>query len=155
YHLWDVRVENVTGHVKEVWILEYRYRGGGIARGNFHVKPARWYEVYPASLELHGGKLTLGDTMVAEHAELSIDCRVEGSDPRKLEGLDPFHKIHAGAHGRLAGTDLAFLDAYLVPRAGLSVKGSGNVELDAKLERGVVAPGTDIEIRSPEGSLGN
>lgn len=155
YNLWDVRVENVTARVKEVWILEYRYLGGGVARGNFHVKPARWYEVYPASLELRGGKLTLGDTMVAEHANLSIDCRVEGSDPRKLEGLDPFHKIHAGARGRLAGTDLAFLDAYLGPRAGLSARGSGNVELDAKLERGVVAPGTDIEIRSPQGSIGN
>jgi hypothetical protein len=155
YNLWDVRIENITAHVKEVWILEYRYLGGGIARGNFHVKPGRWYEVYPASLELHGGRLTLGDTIVAESTNLSIDCRVEGSDPRKLAGLDPFHKIHAGARGRLAGTDLAFLDAYLVPRAGLSATGSGNVELDAKLERGVVAPGTDIEIRSPQGSLGN
>jgi hypothetical protein len=155
YDLWDVRVENIAARVKEVWILEYRYRGGGIARGNFHVKPGRWYEVYPASLELHGGKLTLGDTMVAEHANLSIDCQVEGSDPRQLEGLDPFHKIHAGARGWLAGTDLAFLDAYLGPRAGLSATGSGNVQVDAKLERGIVAPGTDIQIRSPEGSLGN
>lgn len=155
YHLWDVRVENVTAKLNEVWILEYRYVGGGVARGNFHVKPARFYEVYPASLELHGGKVTLGRTTVAEHADLSIDCRVEGSDPRKLEGLDPFHKIHAGAHGKLVGADLAFLDAYLVPHAGLSATGSGNVELDAKLDRGVVAPGTDIEIRSPQGSLGN
>lgn len=155
YNLWDVRVENVTAQVKELWLLEYRYLGRGIARGNFHVRPARWYEVYPASLELHGGKLTLGDTTVAEHADLSIDCRVEGSDPRTLEGLDPFHKIHAGARGRLAGTDLAFLDAYLVPHAGLSATGNGNVDVDAKLERGVVAAGTDIEIRSPEGSLGN
>ena len=155
YHLWDVRIENITAHVKEVWILEYRYQGGGIARGNFHVQPARWYEVYPASLELHGGKVTLGNTTVAAHADLSIACRVEGSDPRKLEGLDPFHKIHADARGTLAGTDLAFLDAYLVPRAGLSATGSGNVELAAKLERGVVAPGTDIAIRSPAGSLGN
>jgi hypothetical protein len=155
YHLWDVRVEDVKASVKEVWILEYRYVGGGVARGNFHVKPARWYEVYPASLELHGGKITLGSVAVAEHANLVIDCRVEGSDPRQLEGLEPFHKIHAAVRGKLEGTDLAFLDAYLGPHAGLSARGNGSVTLDAKLERGVAGPGTSIELSSPGGSVGN
>jgi hypothetical protein len=155
YHLWDVRVEDVTAKVKEIWILEYRYLGAGLARGNFHVKPARWYEVYPASLELDGGALTLGTAEVARKAEATIDCRVDGSDPRKLSGLEPFRNIHAGIHGRFEGTNLAFLDVYLGPHTGLSATGDANVVLDARLERGVVVPGTRIEIESPNATLGN
>jgi hypothetical protein len=155
YHLWDVRIEDVTAKVKEIWILEYRYRGPGLARGNFHVQPARWYEVYPASLELDGGELSLGTAIVAEKANATIDCRVDGSDPRKLDGLAPFHNIHAGVRGRFEGMELGFLDAYLGPHAGLSATGTANVLLDARIERGVVAPGTRIEIESPDASIGN
>jgi hypothetical protein len=155
YHLWDVRVEDVKARVKEIWILEYRYRGPGFARGNFHVKPARWYEVYPASLELEGGELTLGNATVAREAIMTMDCRVDGSDPRKLDGLEPFHNVHGGVRGRLEGTKLAFLDAYLGPHVGLTAAGDASVILNARIERGVVAPGTNIEIRSPDASLGN
>jgi hypothetical protein len=153
--LWDVRVENVTAHVKEVWVLEYRYLGPGLARGNFHVQPARWYEVYPASLQLEGGEVTLGTAAVAHRAYAYIDCKVDNSNTRKLSGLEPFTKIHAGVRGRFEGTELAFLDAYLGPHAGVSATGTGDVELDARLERGVVTPGTKIEVRSANASVGN
>jgi hypothetical protein len=154
-HLWDVRVEGVTARVREIWILEYRYRGDGTARGNFHVKPSRWYEVYPAALELDGGELTLGSATVARKADAVIDCRVDGSDPRRLSGLEPFRNIHAGIHGRFEDMDLAFLDAYLGPRAGLSARGRAQVRLNARVERGVVVPGTRIELESPDASIGN
>jgi hypothetical protein len=155
YNLWDVRIEGITAHVKEVWILEYRYRGAGLARGNFHVKPARWYEVYPASLELEGGELTLGGVPVARRAYVLIDCKVDGSDTQKLSGMEPFQKIHGAVRGRFEGTDLAFLDAYLEPHAGISATGSADVALDARLERGVIAPGTKIEIHSADAAYGN
>ncbi len=155
YNLWDVRIEGITAHVKEVWILEYRYRGAGIARGNFHVKPARWYEVYPASLELEGGELTLGDVPVARRAYAVIDCKVDGSDAQKLSGMQPFTKIHGAVRGRFEGTNLAFLNAYLEPHAGISATGDGEIAIEARLERGVVAPGTKIELQSANVTFGN
>lgn len=155
YNLWDVRIEGVNAHLKEVWILEYRYRGPGLARGNFHVKPARWYEVYPASLELEGGELMLGDVVVARRAYALIDCKVDGSDAQKLSGMEPFQKIHGAVRGRFEGTDLAFLDAYLEPHAGLSATGHAEITIEARLERGVVAPGTKLELKSANASFGN
>ena len=135
YDLWDVRVDNVTAHVKEIWVLEYRYRGAGVARGTFRVQPARYYEVKPTSLELAGGKLTLGDAVVAERANARIDVTVTGSETQKLSGLAPLKHITASAVGRFAGTELRFLNAYLGPHEGWSAGGKGDIELGVRVER--------------------
>jgi hypothetical protein len=155
YALWDVKVEGVTARVKEIWILEYRYRGPGIARGGFHVKPARYYDVVQATLDLDGGKLTLGDKIVAEHARARIACDVSGSDPRKLSGLEPLRAITADVAGHFDHADLAFLDAYLGPHAALTAGGQGELELRAKIRGGAVAPATRIAVTSKEAWLGN
>jgi hypothetical protein len=153
YDLWDVRIDNVTAHVKEIWVLEYRYRGAGVARGTFRVQPARYYEVTPASLELAGGKLTLGDTVVAERADARIDVTVTGSETQKLEGLEPLKHISASAQGRFAGTDFRFLNAYLGPHQGWTATGRGDIELAVRVDKGRIAPGTRLVIASTEASL--
>lgn len=149
YHLWDVHVEGVRADVAEVWILEYRYRGPGLATGSFRVKPARYYEVPRATLELRGGALTLGDTVVAKETVLAIDCEVSGSDPRRLVGLEPVRAVRAGARGRLEGTDLAFLDAYFGPRLGAAAAGLARVELDVRVDNGVVTSGSGVALSAP------
>ena len=147
YDLWDVRVDNVTARVKEIWVLEYRYRGPGVARGTFRVQPARFYEVKQTSLDLDGGKLTLGDAVVAERANARIEVVVTGSDTQKLSGLAPLGHITASAVGRFAGTDLRFLNVYLGPHAGLSASGGAEIELGLRVEKGSVAPGARLAIR--------
>ncbi len=150
YHLWDVKVEGVHAEVAEVWVLEYRYRGPGLATGSFRVKPARYYDVPRATLELSGGSLTLGDRVVAKEARLAIDCRVSGSDPNRLQGLEPIRNIWAGARGRFEAMDLAFLDAYLGPRLGASADGRARLDVELRVEQGVVAAGSSIELVSTD-----
>lgn len=147
YDLWDVRIDNVTARVKEIWVLEYRYRGPGVARGTFRVQPARYYEVKPTSLDLEGGKLTLGDAVVAERVNARIDVLVTGSETQKLSGLAPLGHITASAVGRFEGTDLRFLNVYLGPHAGLSASGRAEIDLGLRVEKGRVAPGAKLAIR--------
>jgi hypothetical protein len=152
---WDVDIEHVTALVAEVWILEYRYRGPGVARGSFRVLPARFYEVARASLDLAGGELTLGSKLVAARATAKIRCNVAGSDPRKLEGLEPLAMISARVSATLAGSEIAFLDAYLVPHVGLSAAGRGDATVRVVFDHGSIAPGTSVAVVSPDASLGN
>jgi hypothetical protein len=154
YALWEISLADVSAEVREIWILEYRYRGRGTAKGRFVVRPARWFEVGESSLTLEGGKLTLGDVPVAEHAHATIHCRVEGTDPRTINGLDPLRQMSASLHGLFEGSNLAFLDAYLGPRAGLRARGSGRSTLDLTLERGSLEQGSSLIIESPDASLG-
>jgi hypothetical protein len=146
YDLWEVKVDGVHAEVAEVWVLEYRYRGPGLATGSFHVKPARSYEVPYAALDLRGGSLTLGETTVARHAKLAIDCVVAHSDPRKLHGLEPIRNVRAGVRGRLDAMDMGFIDAYLGPRLGARVGGAGRLELDVRVDGGVITQGTQLEL---------
>lgn len=153
YDLWDVRVDNVTARVKEIWVLEYRYRGPGVARGTFRVQPARYYEVKPASLDLDGGKLTLGDVVVAERANARIDVLVTGSETQKLSGLAPLGHITASAKGRFVGTDLRFLNVYLGPHEGISAAGRAEMDIGLRVEKGSVAPGTRFAFRCSAATL--
>jgi hypothetical protein len=153
YDLWEVLVEGVRAEVAEVWILEYRYQGPGLATGAFHVQPARTYEVKGAKLALSGGKLTLGDAVVASRANLDIDCVVTRSETQKLAGLEPLQHITAGVRGRLDGMDLTFLDAYLGPRLGGEAGGQARLDADLRIQNGVVAPGSRLELAAPRGRL--
>jgi hypothetical protein len=153
YDLWEVLVEGVRAEVAEIWILEYRYQGAGLATGSFHVQPARTYEVKAAKLALAGGKLTLGDAVVASRANLDIDCVVTKSDTQKLVGLEPFRHITAGVRGRLDGMDLTFLDVYLGPRLAADAGGHGRLDADLEVHDGVIAPGSRLEFVVARGAV--
>lgn len=153
YDLWDVNIENVTAQVKEIWILEYRYRGPGMARGSFHVKPARNYDVSPTTLDLEGGRLTLGSEQVSEHTTAHIRVVVEPSDTRKLQGFEPVEKIIADARGKFEGTDFGFLDAYLEPHVGASARGQGGLEFDLHLHHGALVPGSTFSLHAGDAEL--
>jgi hypothetical protein len=153
YDLWEVSVEGVRAEVAEVWILEYRYVGSGLATGSFRVQPARTYEVPRATLALSGGKLTLGEAVVARRANLDIDCVVTKSDTQKLVGLEPLLHVTAGVRGRLDGMDLTFLDAYLGPRLAADAEGQARLEADVRVQGGVVAPGSRLELIVPSALL--
>jgi hypothetical protein len=154
YDLWEVKVEGVRAEVAEVWILEYRYRGPGLATGSFHVRPALTYEVPHATLDVRGGTLTLGETIVSKQATLAIDCVVTHSETQKLVGLEPVRRVRAGVRGRLEGMDVAFLDAYLAPRLGARADGRSRLDIDLRVEHGIVTPGSKVELSVPEARLG-
>jgi hypothetical protein len=150
YALWDVQIENVAASIREVWILEYRYQGRGRAWGSFHVRPARYYDVEAAGLELEQGRLTVAGVPAAERAKLSVECRVLGSDPRKGSGLEPLRTIYASVRGALERADLRFLNVYGEPRFGLSTSGSGDLELALKMDAGTLAEGSRMVLSAPD-----
>lgn len=153
YDLWQVRIDDVEARVRELWALEYRYRGAGVARGSFMVRPSRGFEVTGATLELDGGRLSAADRNVAERLRARIGFDAPYNDTRNVSGMAVLEKISMSLRGQGEEGDLSFLDLYLGPK-GLHAMGRLETSFDAKVRNGAVEPGTRADLRLTEATVG-
>src|SRR5436190_14171891 len=93
YNLWEVRIEDVIAQAKELWFLEYRFRGDAEARGAFLIRPARFVHVDPAALDLRSGKLEVGAVPVARKVTGRLDVSLPALDVVHTEGAAVFDLI--------------------------------------------------------------
>jgi hypothetical protein len=143
-HFWEVRIENVTAHVTELWVMEHRFVGAGLARGSFVVKPARWVQVEPAELTLERGTIHLGRHVVAGEVQGKITCDIPGMWVQATEGLEVLREIAATARLTLGKGQLEFLSAYLARFAAFDYSGRAEWSIDVNLQRGVVQNGSQV-----------
>jgi hypothetical protein len=147
YDLWSVRIENVHARVSELWVMEHRFRGEGLARGSFVVKPARWVQVMPASLVLQSGTLTLGEHVVAQNVSGKISCSIPDMDVQKSEGLKVLNDISASVKLALGGGQLSFLRAY-VGTSPVEYGGEAEWLVDVNVQRGNIERGSRLSARA-------
>ena len=131
YGLWQIAIDDVVAELRELWFLEYRYLGAGVARGSFVVQPARYFEVQPASLQLDRGQVVIGDATLVTHLGLNADCQSEHTDVREKEGKELFRSFSGSVHGEARGIELSALALYLPPDGRFRL--DGNAELDLGL----------------------
>lgn len=148
YDLWQVKIENVTARVRELWVMEYRFVGSGLATGSFVVKPARWVQVEPAKLRLDDGRLTLGSHLVAEHLRGHINCDIPDMRVQETEGIQVLREISTTLSLSLENGGLDFVGAYLARLGDVSYAGRASWRIDANLQRGVVQPGSQLSLRA-------
>lgn len=141
YDLWQVQIDDVIARAKELWFLEYRFQGDAEARGSFLVRPARLVRVEPARLELRSGSLRLGPHVVAGRVKGYLAVSVPNFEVQKVEGAAVAHEISLQTKLELSQGRLDFLNAYRDPGAPM-VEGEGAWSVEARLQRGVVQPGT-------------
>ncbi len=148
HDLWSVRIQDVHARVTELWVMEYRFLGAGLAHGSFVVKPGSWVQVEPAGLELERGTLTLGEHRVAETMRGRIICDIPDMRVAETEGIQVLRDIISTIQLRLSGGKLDFLGAYLA-RFG-SARYSGNAEwlIDLNVARGIIEPGSNVSLRA-------
>lgn len=143
YDLWELQVDNVVAQAKELWFLEYRFRGDAEARGSFVVRPARLVRVDPATLDVRSGKLEVGAAPVARKVTGRIDMSLPALDVPHTEGAAVFELISTQVWLSLRDGDLGFLNAYREPGAP-EVSGNSEVSVRARVEKGIVQPETEI-----------
>jgi hypothetical protein len=148
YDLWSVRIEDVVARVSELWVMEYRVQGQGVARGSFVVQPERWVQVRPASLELERGTMKLGPHVVAEKLSGRMSCDIPDMRVPETEGKQVLREIVAAVRLDLRGGTLEFLQAYLSRLGAGRYAGSADWYVDLRLARGVVQAGSKVELRA-------
>lgn len=144
--LWSVRIDNVTAHTDELWVLEHRFRGQATARGSFVVAPTRWVQVSAATLDIERGKLELGEHLVAASVKGRIRCDVPDMDVQATEGSQVFREISSHIALELDGGKLDFLRAYLARFGPLHYSGKGAWHLDLRVQSGVVQEGSSVSL---------
>ncbi|RYZ08367.1 MAG: hypothetical protein EOO73_07915 [Myxococcales bacterium] len=148
YDLWEVRIQDVVARVSELWVMEYRFQGQGVAAGSFVVQPERWVQVEPASLDLERGTFKLGEHLVAAKMSGRIVCDIPDMRVPETEGVQVLRDVLARVRLELRGGNLEFLQAYLARFGSARYSGAADWHVDLDLARGVLQPGSKVEIRA-------
>jgi hypothetical protein len=146
--IWKVRIEDVVARVSELWVMEYRFQGAGVAQGSFSVQPERWVQVRPASLDLELGTLRLGQHLVAENLRGRIDCDIPDMRVEETEGVQVLRDIIARIRLDLRGGNLEFLQAYLARLGNARYAGEAEWRVELSIARGIVQTGSKVEVRA-------
>jgi hypothetical protein len=151
YGLWTVHLEEVSASIREVWIMEYRYRGPGAVAGGFRLRPMRELWVSPSVLLTQGGTVSIGEAELMRASEGRLEAQVEAFDVRVPTGAEVLR--HVSVRSSLRG-ELVSLSpigtTYLASTDATLAGGGGPLELDVNLDHGVLMPGTRIEYRAAE-----
>jgi hypothetical protein len=146
YDLWEVRMQDVLARVRELWVMEYRFQGQGVAAGAFVVQPERWVQVQPGSLDLEHGTLRLGAHQVATNVRGRITCDIPDMRVPETEGRQVLRDILAAIRLELSGGDLSFLGAYLTRFGGAQYDGPSDIRVDLAVSRGVLTPASRVQL---------
>lgn len=144
YNLWTAHLEDIDTTLKEIWIEQVRYIGGGRARGGFYFRPLRAVRVGPVVLELRDGQLQVGDeTLARVNGDMAMTLgRV---DPMNITGLNAFETMsgHIRLEAIVPGLDA--INFMMGPGRGVNLTdGSGQLLADFVVDHGVIAPGSSI-----------
>ena len=137
--LWTIHLTDVDARIEELWIQQFRSLGAARAWGGFRLEPTRWLWVRPAALSLEPGTtLYAGENaLVARRFDGRIDATIDDMDIEHLQGAQVFERISTriGLNADLAGLD--FLSMFLDPEQVRVSGGSGPLNVDLKITRGV------------------
>jgi hypothetical protein len=150
--LWSVQIEDVVASVKQLWVLEYRFRGDAEVRGSFLLRPALKIRVQPSELAFQAGSLQAGEHVVSHrvHGKLSFD--MPELDVRSTEGKAVFGEMSARALLELDGVELDFLNLYLPHVEPFRAGGGAKLRLGAALKRGTLIA-ADSTLEAPNLTL--
>jgi hypothetical protein len=158
--LWQVRIDNVHAEIAELWFVEHRYVGGGLAQGSFHVEPGRSFEVRPATLRLDGGQLKIGESVLVERLRLDAQASIERTDVDVTVGNEIFRGLDANIDAELEGVNPAAAGVYVREASGVEMLGRGSLRVLLRVAGGRLDPGghaeldfADLEIRSKQAAL--
>jgi len=103
-HPWTVEIDAITATMREVWTMEYRYRGDADVTGAFRVRPHHEIYVAPSVMVTHGGLLSLGDRELIRGGEGRVEATLDSFDPSVLHGIAIVRQLSGGVQqtGELA-----------------------------------------------------
>jgi hypothetical protein len=142
YNLWSVRIENVDGRGRQLWVDEFHFEGDIHFKGAFFLRPKRWLWVGPAQATILSGSAIIGDKKLLEGIAGSVDCTVPPFDPRPPTGMEFFRFISGNVRMDANIPNTRAFDYYARIRGSPTVfdGGMGQLHLDGTLRSGVARP---------------
>ncbi|MFQ5755797.1 MAG: hypothetical protein ACE5H7_06835 [Acidiferrobacterales bacterium] len=142
---WTIELNDalITG-VREIWIERLRFEGEGQVQGSMTHVVKGTVEVPAASVTLAAGDVRVGTEPAIEDVELSAHVTLERFHPKKEKGLEVL-RFTSGSVRIAGGLDnLDLLKAFFRQAPWLRIDGTGRLNADFRLDKGMLAPGTRI-----------
>ena len=152
YNLWSVQIDDISAdQIREVWVDTVRYTdgGGGSVVGAFYFKPLRIIRIDPTEFTAQLGKVETGADVVATDIHGTFGAHVAEFDPRSPSGNEAFRYVDASAVAVAKLADLTWTGPMVGPDVMLS-GGGGPLEVSARIRKGVLEPGSHVELRSEQ-----
>jgi hypothetical protein len=143
--VWTIDLPDISASLREVWTMEFRYRGEGTVQGGFHVKPKRDVWVLPSVMLTRGGVFSLGDRDLVRGGDGRLEAEIAPFDVREVHGVEVLRYLSGGIHqhGELVIPSIAA--TYLPKDANVELtRGTGLVAVDIGIVRGVLQPSTRV-----------
>jgi len=150
-HPWTIEIDAITATMREVWTMEYRYRGDASVTGAFRVQPDHEIYVAPSVMITHGGLLSLGDRELIRGGEGRVEATLDRFDPGVIRGIDIVRQLSGSVQqtGELASL-ASVADTYFPGRIMHVEHGTGPLEIATRLDHGVFQPGGRVTYRSAD-----
>ena len=149
---WTIRITGaeVTGPIR-VALNAIRIEGQGSAGGGVTVKPRRTVTIHRGTLELEPATITVGPDVITDDMVIDADLRFETFPAKGAQIADVLSGLSGrlALHGRLG--ERAPLSQVITP--GLSITGSGQLDVDLKLGHGEVRAGSEMAMTSGDFKL--
>jgi hypothetical protein len=149
--LWTMEIRDVSASLREVWTMEFRYRGDGEVRGGFCIKPEREAWVLPSVMRTAGGVFSLGDRDLIRGGGARLDAEISAFDVRGSPGVEVLRHVSGAIHqqGELVLPSIAA--TYLPKGKNVDVtRGTGPVSIDMRIDRGVLEPSSRVTFHTDD-----
>jgi len=145
YKLWTVELDEVSASLREVWVMELRYRGEASLAGGFRLRPRRELTVRPSVMLTRGGVLSLGDRDLIRGGEGRLEVQIDTYDTREFKGTAMLRNLSGRVHQRGELVLPSIAETYAPKDSNIAIaRGVGPVAIDALVEHGVVQPETRV-----------
>lgn len=149
YDLWTIELDDVAGSIRELWIMEYRYRGAGSVAGGMRLRPRRELWLPPCVLLTDNGVLSIGDQEILRGQQGRVEVQVDPYDVRVPRGTAALRQLTARAELSGEITSLAPIGSTYLREAGTALDGGrGRLTVSGRVDHGLVHPESRIEWRS-------
>jgi hypothetical protein len=145
--IWSVRLDDVDATLAELWFVEYRYVGDGQVQGSFALSPLRHLEVGPAALQLAGGELTVGDTVVSSSFSPTLEVTIAPVELQEAKGVALLRSVSASLR---VDTTVQHLSVVQRSLPDLTIEGSAHVVASLHVANGELSAGTTADVLTSE-----
>lgn len=151
YNLWTVHLEDVASSIRELWIMEYRYRGVGSLSGGMRLKPVRELWIAPSVLLTRGGTLSIGDQEIVIGSEARVEAQVDPYDVRVPVGTAVLRQLTGRVEMQGELVSLAPFASTYLRKAAIGLDGGrGKFSVSARVDHGLLHPESRVEWRTKD-----
>lgn len=145
---WTIEVRELGASVREVWTMEYRFRGDAYLEGGFHIAPGADVWVGPAVMRSRTGAILFRDQEFLRGDDWELHAQIDPYRPSETRGADVLRHMSFALrqHGDVVALD-GLAATYLDDDMKLE-GGAGPFAVDVHVDHGRVQPDAKVTYRT-------